>query len=146
MNIENQIIINKHYVSFSDRLKLLLLASKKKDVPVFDRAFIADTLAKVYHPKISYSVAVHHCVSALVEAYQYDKFELPHRENLTEVIEQLVLAPVKSKEPAYCFIDNLDPKTTMTIEEHYNSIISHIMILLRLTRIDWCRDQLGLEY
>lgn len=122
---------------FSNRLRLLLIASKKKEGE-FNKEFVASTLAEEFHPEMSLMDALHHCVAAYQEALNHKEFELAYRGDPQTLLMELLKAPSKQV---------LFPKSsdTYSLEQYYNSYINYILQQLRLTNIDWCRKELGFD-
>jgi hypothetical protein len=131
-------------INFSHRLKLLLVASKRRHNETFNIGFVADVLKDEYSFDMSAKDAFHHCLRALEEAIAYKQFELPYRNDPIFLIEEIFHSPVtgcnkKWKNGLHMF-PALDD--TITLEEYYNSLISKILRYFTLTRVDWCRDVL----
>ena len=128
---------------FSTLLKLLLVAAKKKETESFDVAFVSKVLAEEYYNKLKAKEAFHLCLKAFMEALEYEQFQIPYRHDPFLVIEELINSPSKVYGKAWEH-GGIWPslRDSFTFEEYYNYLISHILVTLRLTRVDWCRDQL----
>ncbi len=132
-----EILTEIKVIRFSTRLKLLLIASKRKEGE-FNKEFVASVLAQEYHPEMTLMDALHHCVAAYQEALGYRQLELGYRGDPQTLLMEFLKAPSKKK-----IFPNT--KDTYSLEEYYNSYINYILQQLRLTNIGWCRKELGFD-
>lgn len=101
---------------------------------------VAEALGDLYHPEMTLRVAVHHAVEAYKEVLDEPQFEIG---NPSVHWEELLLAPILGSSS----VELMGPSSmeaSYTVEQFYNSMILKIFGVLTITRIDWCRDQLGL--
>lgn len=134
---------NKVSQTFSNRLKLLLIASKRRNKETFNIAFVSDVLKDEYHWDMKAKDAFHHCFCALTEALQFKQFEIPYQHDTTLVMEELFNCVSKFYFKKWDH-GGIYPglQDSITFEEYYNGLINHILQQFMLTRVDWCIDQL----
>jgi hypothetical protein len=133
-----QILTEVKVKRFSTRLKLLLIASKRKEGE-FNKEFVASTLGQEYHPEMTLMDALRHCVAAYQEALEYKQFELSYKEDPLTLLMELLKAPSKKG------IQPPLPTDTYSLNEYYNSYINYILQQLRLTNVGWCKKELGFD-
>ena len=121
----------------SDRLVALMRHSKTLD-PDLSWESVAKALGELYHPTMSIFDSIYHLLAAYEEILEEPRFEAGRAEGTTF---SLLFAPIKG----YSSIDIMGPKSMdekYTVHQFYSSIADYLWARIRLTRVDWCRDQL----
>lgn len=124
------------------RLKAVLKYVKSPDCDSSWQGLRDTVLSSLYHPNMAFLDVFRVLMHAYERALMEPRFGLPGRQ---QAAEDLILSPVKG-----CMsIDLIGPKeeleTKYTVEQFYGTMIAWMLSNLRLTRIDWCRDELGLD-
>jgi hypothetical protein len=118
----------------SDRLRALLIFSKRPDAKEWKWQVVADALAEIYSPGMRLYWVMHHLVEAYQEATAEPRFEVGR----CDVLEVL-MAPIKG----HTAIDMLGPaslETKYTVEDFYNAMVVKILGQLQCTNIAWLRE------
>ncbi len=115
-------------------LKALLKYAKFETEPNLTWKGLRDNvLAEIYHPDMTLENVLQVCLTAYQYAAAEPRFELAFRH---DPMRHLMVAPLDYIK------DPWSDKTTWSIEGFYDVIILRLMIELRLTRVDWCADEL----
>ncbi len=121
-------------------LKAVLRYVKAADYDAHWQSLRDNVLAELYHPDMKFLDVFQILLHTYERAVMEPRFELP---GSNHVAEELVLSPVKWP----LSIDYPFPKngldTMYSIEQFYGAMIKWMLSNLRLTRVDWCRDELG---
>lgn len=125
-----------------DTLKAVLRYVKITDYDGTWQSLRKDVFAHLYHPDMPFLDVFQVLLHAYERAVMEPRFELPGRHHAAD---DLILSPVKG-----CLaIDMLGPKdgieTKYTVEQFYGTMVRWMLSNLRVTRVDWCRGELGLE-
>jgi hypothetical protein len=125
----------------SDQLSPLLktlLKYLKVEEPSFEWRDVAAALAETYHPNMRYFDVFKLVVKAHQEAECEPRFEMPRTRR-----EDLLLAPLKGSFSVCGFFGPQTMEDSYPLRDIYRAFFSHMLSDLRLTRVDWCNDQLG---
>lgn len=129
-------------MAISETLKALLVATKTPGEELFNSDFVRTTLAELYHPDINLRHCFEKVFNAVMEMRAEPKFEMPYGEDKeNNLIFKIIFAPVD--ESLYSKVRF--PNTTTTHEQVYELMIGQCLSLIKLSRIDWCREELGLN-
>ena len=97
--------------------------------------------ASLYHPDMAFLDVFQVLLHTYERAVMEPRFELPGG---YRAAEELILSPVKGP----LSIDHPFPKngleTQYSVEKFYGAMMKWMLSNLRLTRVDWCREELGL--
>lgn len=121
----------------SKRLLILLRFAKSRHNAPISWRLVADSLADEYSPNMPLSSVIFHLSEAFAEIKAEPRFQLGTQGSLTE----LLLAPVNGFSSVELFgSPGLD--TRYSVEQFYDSFVRHIIGLLAVTNIGWCREEL----
>lgn len=123
--------------TLSKRLLTMLAYSKTAELDPSWKS-VSKALGELYHPDMALSDAMHHLVACLEEVLVEPRFEVGRSGT---VAVELLLAPIKG----YHSIDLLGAKTLETsysVDQFYNAMAACMWGHLRLSRVDWCAEQL----
>lgn len=121
----------------------LLNATKKQDIT---KEFSYEFLKEVLVEPIGRGLNIRNCleiaINTLLEMRREPRFEIPYGNNeRNDLLFKIIFAPATG--PKGLGIPNLSYETTFL--HVYESMIVECLNHIRLSRIDWCRDQLSLD-
>lgn len=122
----------------SERLRALLIFSKRPDVKEWTWKGVADALADIYSTDMRLVWVMHHLVAAYEEALAEPRFQLGRSCGTVD----LLMAPVKGSSS----IDLMGPAslaTAYTVEQFYNAMVVRILGELQCATVGWLREPQG---
>ena len=125
-----------------DTLKGVLRYAKTATADNNWRDLRDQVFASLYHPDMAFLDVFQVLLHAYERAVLEPRFELPGSHHAAD---DLILSPVKGA----LSIDHPFPRngldTLYSVEQFYGAMMNWMLSNLRLTRVDWCRDELGLH-
>lgn len=118
----------------SERLRALLIFSKRPDVKDWTWQGVAEALAEIYSPGMRLYWVLHHLMEAYQEAAADPRFEMGRADVL-----EVLMAPIKG----HTSIDLIGPaslQTQYTVEQFYNAMVLKLLGQIQCANIAWLRE------
>ena len=117
----------------------LLRFTKDPEAPVFGIESARKVLGPHYHDNMRLIDVVKVMESLIARLEQYPEFELNYR----DCMKKTLMAPIvgistRLGDPVF----GPTPDTVTSVYVFYDAMVAEMLYILRLTPIDWCRDQL----
>lgn len=124
-------------ITLTGTLKALIKYSKSTNNQTW-KSIRDDVLSSIYHPDMTLDDVVSIVLAAYSEAICIPQLKMGSPDFK---LRELMLAPIKGHHSIELLnYSSIDAK--YSVEQWYNSMIGHMMSELRVSVVDWCKDEI----